>query len=52
MLNRRPISLFAILAIYLGLLAGAARAAGGVGTGTPASCTDAALATAVAGGAL
>ena len=52
MLNRRPISLFAILAIYLGLLAGAARAAGVVGTGTPASCTDAALATALAGGGL
>ena len=52
MLNRRPISLFAILAIYLGLLAGAARAAGVVGTGTPARCTDAALATALAGGAL
>ncbi len=52
MLNRKPISLFAILAIYLGLLAGAARAAGVVGTGTPASCTDAALTTALAGGGL
>ncbi len=52
MLNRKPISLFAILAIYLGLLAGAARAEGVVGTGTPVSCTDAALATALAGGGL
>lgn len=52
MSNRRPISLFAVLAIYLGLLAGAARAAGVVGSGTPASCTGAALTAALAGGGL
>ena len=33
MLNRRPIFLFAVLAIYLGFLVGAARAAGVVDAG-------------------
>lgn len=41
MTNRRPSSLFIVLALYLGLLAGAARAGGVVGNGSTSSCTDA-----------
>lgn len=42
MTNRRPNSLFLVLALYLGLLAGAARAGIAVGNGSPASWPDAA----------
>ena len=52
MTNRRPTTLYVVLALYLGLLASSARAAGVVGNGSPASCTDAALATALVGGGL
>lgn len=52
MTNRRPTTFFLVLALYLGLLANSARAGGVVGTGSPASCTDAAFATALVGGGL
>jgi len=42
--------LYLVLALYVFLLSGAARAGGVVGNGTPASCTDAALAAALVGG--
>ena len=45
----RSLSFFAVI---LSLWAGAAQAAGAVGTGTPASCSDAALDTALTGGGL
>jgi hypothetical protein len=46
MTNRRPSSLFLVLALYLGLLAGAVRVGGVVGDGSPTGRTDAALAAA------
>ena len=52
MTKRRPTTLYLVLALYLGLLASSARAAGVVGNGSPASCTDAALAAALVGGGL
>jgi predicted outer membrane repeat protein len=52
MTNRRPTTLYLVLALYVGLLASSARGAGVVGNGSPASCTDAALATALVGGGL
>ncbi|MFO0690034.1 MAG: choice-of-anchor Q domain-containing protein [Myxococcota bacterium] len=52
MMNRRPTTFYLVLALYLALLASSARAAGVVGTGSPASCTDAALASALVGGGL
>ncbi len=50
MTNRRPTSLFLVLALYLGLLAGAARVGGVVGGGSPVGGTDAVLAAALTDG--
>ncbi|MBY0402105.1 hypothetical protein K2X89_17560, partial [Myxococcota bacterium] len=52
MTTRRPTTFYLVLALYLALLAHSARAGGVVGSGSPASCTDAALTSALAGGGL
>ncbi len=52
MTKRRPTTRYLVLGLSLGLLASSARAEGVVGDGSPASCTDAALATALVGGGI